>query len=404
MRTFRFYFKVPESSISVYKPYSPRVGTLQVVIPRLQGGVVELQIHDVRRTVREAAVHSGLFVQADLPGNNLDKALEEANGRLQAHLSLSALQSDASVGQPLLVLGYETTPGAQTTEFIQIDRREGELAELSKRTRALDHDELRRLAEAFYASDDPHIARAIRWYRKGLSEDDPLDQFTNYWHGLEALNKPLQALLDGMIEVGTCRHCGAQFEVKSISGIRALFDKHAPEGVKDFRHCRDVRNELQHGGGSLAALSLHLPECTELCRSMLRLGIHLVLGYPLEEARSGTQPVYNVHPAYTEYRGIYQIAPDKLSEAPMLSVSSEIYDVGGTEDERKLSIRDNIDSNMDVDIHITATDVRESGADVGVPELRLVPRTREVNSYIGDEPMPADGDPKLSPPSNDGNS
>ena len=62
------------------------------------------------------------------------------------------------------------------TEVLQVEYY---TCPVHQKKRQLDGDHLNHLAQAFFVSQrdaDPGIARAIRWYRKGLSEDDAADR------------------------------------------------------------------------------------------------------------------------------------------------------------------------------------------------------------------------------------
>jgi hypothetical protein len=370
VRQFHFFFDTPGSSFSIGKPYAENESELAITTGTEDMREARVVFRDKRRTLFGVQVHTGLTAQVVVDGPDLDTALREATGLVQAQLSLAALQSDATVGQPLLLGGHETTPGAETTEFIQIERPEPELMAVGRRTRELDLARLERLSNALYGITDPELAarigRAIRWYRKGLSEEDQFDQFTNYWLGLEALNVPLRTLLKVGPEYEKCKVCGDERLKSQGDGVRALFLEHAPRQMVDWKECRGFRVQLLHGIGSLAELDAKVPAQSNLCRVLLRIGIYLLLGYTAVEAVSEDLPVYNVHTPYTEYRGFYHISPSDLTETPWLTISTEVASIEGTDETRRAHFVSTLHKNVDVTVSIRGQLVREAGIETKV--------------------------------------
>jgi hypothetical protein len=361
MRTFRFTFHIEKSSFSVAKPYIPENGIIKYVFPIGDSGSIIVTLSDNKDIVEEVPIHRGLSAEVESFGDDLDSALKEAESRLQAILSLAVFQSNTTVGEVYLVFGCETTPQAETTEFIQMEYYAGDLIQ---RKRALDPNKLVKINEAFFANTNTNVAIAIRWYRKGLTEDDQFDQFLSYWAGLEYLNNSLVSLLGGKPEVRKCKKCGEQYNVPSSKGIGALFAKYSVNGEEDFKHCRDMSVALRHGSIRLNEALLSVYPLAELCRAMLSTGICLLLNLSPEDYLNNEQPVYNTHLPRIEHRGTYDISPDKVPNAPPLQISGEISSVTYTDEKRKISCRSNVQRTIPVPFSYTSRYIAEAGIEI----------------------------------------
>jgi hypothetical protein len=191
MRQFRFIYDLPASRITIAMPYGTDIGKLDYELPAAPG-MVRLLIGDHREHVGDSSVHRRLLARIDVFGDDIDAAEKLASEVLSGVLCMAALQTNAAAGEPILRLGWEITPEAQSVDFLQIDYEPGDLF---IRKRAFSDQRLQEVIRAALASDPEHqsrLNRALHWYSKGLAEDDALDQFMCFWVGLEALNPLLE--------------------------------------------------------------------------------------------------------------------------------------------------------------------------------------------------------------------
>ncbi len=311
MRRFCFLFDVPDCSFSIHKPYSKERGEFEVLIPSSDGFNSEIVIRDQKEESTDGTVfHRGLKAKIDISGDNVGSASEQAKDQLQAILSMATFQSNATVKDIYLKLGYEITPDSETTEFLQVEYWNGDLL---KKKRSLDMQRLPILVEKIFQNQEERVSRAGRWYRKGLMEEDPFDRFSSFWIGLESINKPLMILLGEEPEIRNCSSCNAPYEAPTVKGVRAIFKTYSNNGLEDFRFCRGLRVRLQHGAENLSLALQQVEKGSELCRKMLRIGIYLLLGLTKVEDFSEDQvPIYNVYYPRVEYRGHFNISPSEL--------------------------------------------------------------------------------------------
>ena len=373
MRRFRFLFNVPDCSFSIQKPYSKEIGKFELSILEPDGSTSKIILRDHKETTEKVIFHRGIKATIDITRDSIESASEQAKDQLQAVLSMATFQSNATVKEIYLELGYEITPNSEKTEFLQVEYWQGNLF---KKKRSLDMQRLQVLVEKTFEKQEKRIWRAGRWYRKALMEEDPFDRFSSFWIGLENLNKPLMILLGEEPETRNCRSCNTPYEVPFAKGIRAIFKKYSNNGLEDFKLCRNLRVDLQHGTGDLSLALKKVGESAELSRKMLRIGIYLLLGLPREEDFSEDQaPICNIYFPRLEYRGHFKVSPSELKQPPLLTITSTDLKVEGSEEERKVSITDTIDSDIPATVTFTTTFITEVGYKVEVCDERSVSKT-----------------------------
>lgn len=94
---------------------------------------------------------------------------------------------------------------------------------------------LQELLLAFFSSAEAEqVARALSWFRKGLNEENVVDEFIAYWSGLEVIKTPLRRRLR--------LH---QRKVDNWEAIRQVYEDDLH--LRDFEHLKETRNSLLHG-------------------------------------------------------------------------------------------------------------------------------------------------------------
>lgn len=183
-------------------------------------------------------------------------------------------------------------------------------------------------------------------------------------------------LLGEKTEIGNCSSCNAPYKVQTVNGVKAIFKKYSNNGLDDFKLCRDLRVYLQHGTRSLSLALNQVGERAELCRKMLRVGIYLLLGLTkVEDFSEDQEPIYNIYYPRVEYRGHFNISPSELKQPPLLTITSRDIEVGGTDEERTVSLIDAIDSNVPATVTFSTTLITEVGVRVEVEDVRSIPET-----------------------------
>ena len=344
MQTYRFRYLVNGGATSLAPPYSELIGEVEYTFPTVIAGVTHsaiVRLRDRKGAEEGAIVHFGFDAEVRIFGADIAEAREAAFYRLEFVLTMLVLHGNANVGTIELLWGQETTTGSKTTEYVQIHRLDGLLYQ---RHTAFDPDELHPLIEAIIQAKSARLNRAARWYRKGLTEEDPFERFSALWVGLECLNKPLMNLLGETPDIRSCLSCGADYEAPSAKGIRSLFLKHSPNGLDDFKLCRNLRVDIQHGSRDLSQIIENCGPCAEMSRLMLRTAIHLLLGLISDGTAPGPEPRYNLIAPSAEFSAVFKTGPEQLPEPPLMEITVKGVSVtpeGGRSTKPTFSVRSN---------------------------------------------------------------
>jgi len=374
MRSFKVFFDINDSGFSIAEPYTDKIGELKINYKDNSNWAL-ISLIDSKDILEGVFIHRGLKAIIDVYAESMSEAIDMARIRIEGFLTMLTLVTNATVGEAQLMLGYETTYEAISTEYIQIEYL---YSDLFKKKRAFDKIRLDKLGDKLLKNNNKRISRAVRWYRKGLIETDPLDRFMSYWVGLENLNKVLSTLLGENAETRNCTACGEPYEVPIAKGIRSLFEKFSTNGLNDFKLCRDLRVDLQHGSGDLETAINKVNECSELCRIALLKAIFLSLDLNLNEIDSYPKPIYNIHQPYVEFRGEYKISPKDLPTIPLILFDSQNIKVSHVDGKREITLVDSLNTNVTVDMTIEMTFVSEQGVEINLVDVKTVPNSRLV--------------------------
>lgn len=369
MKSFKLFFDVCDSSFSIAEPYMKEIGELEINLIE-SNKLILIKLVDNKDIQEGLAIHRGLRAIVNIQAESMNEATEMARVRVEGFLTMLTFITNATVGEVELYLGYETTEDVTSTEYIQIEYLK---SDLFKRKRMVDHTIFQQLGEKLLRNNNKRISRAVRWYRKGLIEVDPLDRFMSYWIGLENLNNILMEKLGHNTEVRLCSSCGAPYKVPTAKGIRSLFEKYSPNGLKDFKICRDLRVDLQHGSGDLESVMNDVNECLEICRFALLKAIYISIDFSSFEIDNCQKPIYNIYQPRVEFRGHYHISPKDLTRAPILLINTQNFMVSYVDGKRTISFTDNIDSNIPVDMTIEMTIISEQGIETNV-DVKAIPK------------------------------
>lgn len=275
MKTYKFLFAINHSSFSVAAPFTDAVGEYEIVIPE-EGRETIISVTDLIDIFESTITHVGIQISVVISTLNIQEGAYKAQIRANYIAVILSFICNATISEPILQMGYETTAASDNTEFMQLLYMSGELL---KQKRAMEHFDIEGFLKTVMKNNSLEISKAIKWYKKGLSEIDSVDKFMHYWVGLECLNKLLSEELETAPITGKCKNCGYIYKIPTGTGIKAIFDKYSKDGdgKSDYSKCRDLRVQLQHGYGDLQAAFEVADEYAELCRKMLLQGIYFLL-------------------------------------------------------------------------------------------------------------------------------
>jgi hypothetical protein len=210
-------------------------------------------------TVRDAAIGAqlpGYLLDVTTEGESLDEAVVSSANVAEFLVSCLCFHTAVEIAQPEVLLVYETTEAVEERPFRQYSRH----LPVAGRPAIVDVRAFLDMAISLSVAN-ANVARAVRWFRKGLTSGDPIDQFFFFWHGLEAIDKTLAKSL-GVAEAAQetvtrhCKLCDRDYEdVQPVKGgLKALYDR---EGVtaETRKAINTVRNGIAHGFKDIPGLT-----------------------------------------------------------------------------------------------------------------------------------------------------
>lgn len=343
MRRYKYIFNINHSSISVAEPFNGETGKYEISMP---DGAYEtiITFADYKEFNKDIANHLGLVITVKLYADDIDRGYGQAQIRANYISVILSFITNATISEPIIELGYEISDTAENTEFIQYFYMNGE--EL-KQKRTMNKSLFDSLGILVMKNDSKRISRAIRWYRMGLHEKDPIDRFMYFWIGLECLNTLLIKELKVSPETDTCKNCGSTYKKPNTTiGIKALFLNCYKEKSFGFNKCYRLRNELVHGYGDLEDALGVADKCAESSRQMLLKGLFLLLELGQNISEIYPEPLHNLQMPHIEYRGLFEIAPKNLTTDPCLLIEISSFDMKYINNQKSISMVSRIDANI----------------------------------------------------------
>lgn len=343
MKRYKYIFSINHSSVSLAEPFNGEVGEYEISIPDGDFETI-ISFADHKEFNKDTVNHLGLVISVKLYADDIDKGCYEAQIRANYISVILSFITNATISEPIIELGYEISDIAENTEFIQYLYMNGEAL---KQKRTMNQSLFDNLGILIMKNGSKRISRAIRWYRMGLHEKDPIDRFMYFWIGLECLNKLLIEELGVSPEIGSCKKCGTTY-IKSNTtiGIRSLFSTYQNKESYGFKKCSDLRNKLQPGYGDLEDAIEVVDKCAESSRQMLLKGIFLLLKLRQGISEIYPEPLHNLQMPHIEYRGLYEIAPKDLVKDPFLLIDITNFEIKNVNNQKSISIAYKIDANI----------------------------------------------------------
>lgn len=231
----------------------------------------EISLYD-----QKEGLYADCYIETE-PQLALEKIEERAKTFVENILNLIDFSTSSASNSALLISIYEATNGLVIRPFKQIFYTP--LPE--KNVNLINKEIFEEIFNRFNKNQDPRIARAISWLRKGNLERDFVDKFISFWTGLESLNE----LLCNSFQISEkdrkiiCNKCKNVISPMSSIGIKELFRKSISIELRQFETIRKARGKLLHGGGPLdgnfvAQIRQYIP----LVKKALMVGIGQLLG------------------------------------------------------------------------------------------------------------------------------
>jgi hypothetical protein len=374
LNKYKYIFSTSHSSISVAEPFNGEIGSYEISIPE---GAYEtiISFSDYKVFNEETVNHLGLAITVETYAEDIDEGSTKAQIRANYIAVILSFIANATISEPIIELGYDITETAESTEFIQYMYMNGEVL---KQKRAINQTLFDTLGIIIMKNDNKRVARAIRWYRMGLHEKDPIDRFMYFWIGLECLNTLLIEELGVSPETDTCKNCGSTYYKSNTTiGIKALFLAYYKAKSFGFNKCNRLRNELLHGYGELEDAMGIADKCANSCSKMLLEGLFLLLKVDQAVTELYPEPLYNLQMPYMEFRGLFEIAPRDLTVDPYLLIDNSSFEIKFIENQKTISIASKIDANIPDTLRLSGIYfVAEDGLKMKIDGVKTSPKNK----------------------------
>ncbi|WP_321421697.1 HEPN domain-containing protein [uncultured Methanobacterium sp.] len=197
----------------------------------------------------------GWLIEVEITEIDFNNAIAKAGEVLEFLLSMCSLETGLPIQRSKIILIYDISEGIRERFFRQY------LWDLPLFVKGAEvkfdsfFPNVQKIYEFIHSSETlkykHRVYRAVRWFRKGITTSDPLDQFLFFWHGLESLNSPLAEYYgkDKKIEKKMnkkCPNCGEKYTILVDGGIESLYKD--MEIANNYRkEIKDIRNGISHG-------------------------------------------------------------------------------------------------------------------------------------------------------------
>jgi uncharacterized protein YrzB (UPF0473 family) len=204
----------------------------------LSGWIFDFPINEVKVVLFDAIkqtdrvnLHTGLNITADIKADSEEEAIEISRNHVEALLSLICFSSLTHCAPAKLVSVINLTDKEVHPCKFYVYPFDGQ--EIIGSLTVIDESNFGKIFEAYDKSTyKPRILRALTWLRKGIGEENTIDEFVSYWIGLEVIKHIISP-----VETNTDE------EWEKVEGIFA--DKLHFQGFKKIKQAG--RNGLLHG-------------------------------------------------------------------------------------------------------------------------------------------------------------
>ncbi|QIC48329.1 hypothetical protein GAG94_15320 [Lysinibacillus sphaericus] len=271
-----------------------------------------------------SGIKYGFIIEIELLAKDIKSATSQAFDISELFLSIMSIETGVESHKSTLILAYDITEGISERNFIQY------FYDLPiSRPQQVDLEIYKNHLEAIISFDNnqkDRLYRSIRWLRKGINEDDPLDQFLALWQGLETLN-PVLADYFNCDNAGKetveqrCIKSGDLFYIERTTkqGLEKLVNE-VKLGKQIWKNINKTRNAISHGYGKFAELYNETIRLSPHLAKLLHEGISLILGFEFD--KNVIKHLDNVAPIKV---GDSYIIECKLEEKDISKLASNYY-------------------------------------------------------------------------------
>jgi len=230
---------------------------------------------------------SKLIVKIKISDEKIEDAVTKAFEYVDGVVGLLSFQTGVTIDFPIFDRAIDISEETKDRPFIQNIRVPYNLGT----KRSLNLDEFQVFFQHLNRTDIPHILnhphrieRAIRWYRKGIAENDPISRFTQLWTGLEVLNPIISEKHRDDI-VGDTQFYLPDKPTKLIqlNGLKFFFVKRMNQTQDFWKECVGVRKDILHGLKSIDEIKETARKNIPIVEEALQKAVLDCLNIPAEE-------------------------------------------------------------------------------------------------------------------------
>ncbi len=220
--------------------------------PNLPNYELTIALSDRIKRSDNVHLHTGLNIIADIKANSEDEAGETSKNHVETLLNLISFSTLTHCGSATLVSRISIDKEVHPFRYYVYPFMEQEVTDSLIR---IDEPTFRTIFEAYNKSSyKPRTMRALTWLRKGIGEENVVDEFISYWMGLEVIRSILRRNLryktknpgewDGVKDIFTNKLSFQSFD--AIKGTRRrLFHGGKEEDKLDNEFIREIESYVE---------------------------------------------------------------------------------------------------------------------------------------------------------------
>lgn len=230
--------------------------------------------------------YRGLRLLVEALGDSIDEVVPAIESAADTALGMLSGAAAAETGALRMHLLYEDVEPGESGEMVAYSVRRHSDLKLHKAMWSHLQPLYLGMASAD-ASTRGRVDRALRWYRTGVTEGDPVDRFAAFWIGLESLNVLLERKWGLVRQERHCPKCGqALGKELGLLGLERLLRDMPECGPDKERRIRKLRNKLLHATDDLRTNAADAAELAEIIAVAVTRGVAEVFGWTPERAKS----------------------------------------------------------------------------------------------------------------------
>lgn len=264
---------------------------------------------------------SKLIIKVKISDNSIEDAITKAFDYVDGVVGLLSFQTGVTIDFPIFDRAIDISEETKDRVFIQNIRVPYNLGT----KRSLNLDEFQVFFQHLNRTDIPHISnhphrieRAIRWYRKGIAETDPISRFTQLWTGLEVLNPILsEKYHDDIIGETQFYRPDEPTKLIQLNGLKFFLIKKMNQTQDFWKECVGVRKDILHGLKSIEEIKETAKKNIPIIEEALQKAVFDCLNIPAEKIET---LVHKSYPSSGDAKNRFSVI---LTNSPLSSINED---------------------------------------------------------------------------------